>query len=115
MSKDNQIIADFMCNQYTNFGGKTERYKWQLVKDGSWYEEKDLQYDKSYDWLMPVISKINKIYEDLYKNAFVTKIPISYDIDTTFGDVICRHVTTDLNHLYERVVEFIKWYNKSKL
>lgn len=51
------------------------------------------------------------MYEDLYKQAFITKTPILYDIETTYADVICRHVTIEKEHLFERVVEFIKWYN----
>ena len=71
----------------------------------------NLKYHSSWDWLIPVVSKISKMYEDLYKQAFITKTPIPYDIETTYADVICRHVTIEKEHLFERVVEFIKWYN----
>ena len=85
----------------------------------SWVEEsgkvlfylEDAKYHSSWDWLMSVVSKIGKMYEDLVKNAYKTKTTISYDIDSTYADVICRNVTIDIGHLFERVVAFIKWYN----
>lgn len=72
----------------------------------------NFKYHYSYDSLIPVVKKIKKLYEDLCKQTFITKIPISYEIESTYADVICRHVTIDIEHLFERVVEFIKWYNE---
>lgn len=71
----------------------------------------ELKYHSSWDWLMPVVKKIGKMYEDLVKNAYETKTPISYEIHSTYADVICRNVTIEVGYLFEIVVEFIKWYN----
>lgn len=106
--EENKLIAKFL-------------YGHLYEDDGidSWIEESgkvlfyldDAKYHSSWDWLMTVVSKISKMYEDLYKQAFITKTPIPYDIETTYADVICRHVTIEKEHLFERVIEFIKWYN----
>ena len=108
----NKLIAEFMgiynqqllLNTNENIGSQYISYL------GDNYIS-NLKFHKSWDWIMPVVKKIGKIYEDLYKQAVITKIPISYEIESTYANVICRHVTIEINHLFERVVEFIKWYN----
>lgn len=93
------------ANSGYNFHEYTEGYVEKL--------DYNLRYHSSYDSLIPVVKKINKLYKDLYKQTSITKIPISYEIESTYADVICRHVTIEVEHLFERVVEFINWYNNS--
>ena len=110
----NKLIAEFM-------GGIYSSDKFIINRDWIWLPYKNmcrisnLKYYSSWDWLMPAVSKIGKMYEDLYKQAFITKIPIPYDIETTYANVICRNVTIEIEHLFERVVEFVKWYNKCQM
>lgn len=88
-------------------------YDFREYTDG--YDEKldyNLRYHSSYDSLIPVVKKINKTYEDLYKQTFTSKIPMSYEIESAYGDVICRNVTIEVEHLFERVINFVKWYNE---
>lgn len=108
--ENNKLIAEFMGFDFF----KSIRYTTKTFDSTLKY----LQYFKfhqSWDWLIPVVSKIDNIYKDLYKDAYANKIPVSYEIETSFADVICRNITTELNHLYERVIEFIKWYNQNKI
>ena len=107
MSKEeNQIIADFMCNRYVNHVGKNDRYKWQLVKDGSWYEEKDLQYDKSWDWLFPVLEKIEAIG---YRWEIGMSAASPYHYCKIWSIGIIKGISP-LDAIYGAVIEFIKWY-----
>jgi len=57
---------------------------------GRYYKDIDLKYHKLWDWLMPIIDKINSLERGAYK------ININQSILVT----------------YEFVVTFIKWYNK---
>jgi hypothetical protein len=90
----------------------------QIVYDqqnGNCFDE--LLFDKSWEWLMPVIKKIRN-------NPLVTNV--NYNIE---GDFIIEGLTStekldiiinredfksDLEMCYFGVVEFIKWYNKQK-
>jgi len=73
--KDNKLIAEFMSAEYTG----------TRVKD----------YDTSWDWLMPVVSKCFKTGDDTHQWDNI--------MDTMF--------TCDINIVYAQVVEFIKEYN----
>jgi len=59
-----------------------------------------LPYHASWDWLMPVVEKIDK----------VCGIDI-HEWDLSINEALC---TKDINILYKEVIEFIKWYNEQK-
>ena len=81
----------------------------------------ELKYHKSWDWLMPVVEKIRKkgfIFE--IGNRLTDSYNVRYFVDvrhllekdkftaTIFNDDDSKQLT------YKAVVEFIKWYKKSK-
>ena len=72
---------------------------------GAWYEEHELSYNVSWDWLMPVINKIRSM-DSTYEVEEVGK----YDWENEIS-----HYEFDLELTYESVVEFIKEYNKDEL
>ncbi len=84
--KDNRIIAEFMGS---NLNGLE-----------SWQYEEELQYHTSWDWLMPVVSKITRdeqYFEDDYREYLMDIVPYGHIEDT-----------------YDAVVQFIKQYNDEK-
>ena len=103
MNKENKLIANFMglplvpCNIGTENGAVTQGYMHPKINvpcttDG-------LQYKYSWDWLMPVVEKIEGL-RDLKGNAKIegTNIEIiggAYKLETT----------------YKAVIQFIKEYN----
>lgn len=60
----NKLIAEFM-------GGILKSNRFEIPKEYIWipFENlckiSNLKYNSSWDWLMPVVSKISKMYEDL--------------------------------------------------
>ena len=75
--KENKLIAEFM-------EWKPNEHHWCLNGD------KNLQYDTSWDWLMPVVEKIEQV------NKGVPHQMLHISLYSTIGEV------------YDAVVEFIK-------
>ena len=92
---------DLSVNPYTHFNNVLE----DVYLD-------DFKFNSSWDWLIPVFTKCwDKIEEfqfDTEKYDYATK-EIFHE-DYTFSDFI----RADIESIYERVVEFIKWYNQQK-
>ena len=55
----NKLIAEFMGMEYSN-----EEYYRPLYNSGSWINEDELLFHESWDWLMPVITKLKNIDPD---------------------------------------------------
>jgi len=100
--EDNELIAEFM-------GGKYDKdTSFPIHPDDIWLpfhgivRKEYLNYNKSWDWLMPVVEKIVP--------------PVGWPIDGI------KYQTNVMNQLqyakieatYKAVVEFIKWYNQQK-
>ena len=90
--KDNKLIAEFMELPTEVFKSGIMNYH----HDGAWYEEHELSYNTSWDWLMPVVQKCFEVakHED---DFFAISGSLPY-MDST----------------YDAVVEFIKQYNDDK-
>jgi len=103
----NKLIAEFMGAKYYDC------YKNSIYPNGIsiWkydtppkedctilWNTPDMQYHTSWDWLMPVVEKIEKLpfIEERASDGH-DKISLIYDI----------------NNVYPQVVEFIKWYNEN--
>ncbi len=85
--KDNKLIAEFMQLETAEFSpNNILNYK----HGDAWFEEHELSYDVSWDWLMPVVIKISSLTKDGVKIE---------DYET-------------IQSAYHFVVEFIKQYNK---
>src|SRR5687768_9741 len=116
---DNEIIAEFMGlpleKDEVQFTGGTKKVPFQ-----NW------QYDTSWDWLMPVVEKLQEpevkkgriVRESaniqiFYKNCFIEYI--DEELDATY-DLHPNGVQgeTKLEATYKAIVEFIKWYNSEK-
>lgn len=106
--ENNKLIAEFMgLKMYT---------------DGiSWFDKSFnslKKYHKSWDWLMPVIEKIEESCSTTLHFYSVKSMSIEnyhFEIlgcandfeNTTHGD-------NKIKVVYDNVIKFIKWYNKNK-
>ena len=133
----NKLIAEFMgfqkCNCIRNENGRYYDYhlsdKFELIKEVKiWIEGEhgfglenqdmcfieDLKFHSSYDWIMPVVEKIEQL---LFPND------VFYNIHILGGCCVCI-ISSDMDELgqyseptkiltvFKAVVEFIKWYNE---
>ena len=102
-------IEFYYANGYTNF----------IYEDDNHRTDVDLHYHKSWDWLMPVVEKIENVYTKKYKSGFIVRIEYKdifvMTLDTSEELIICDQSDSKLEGVYWTCVKFIKWYNKNKL
>ena len=98
MKENNRLIAEFMG--YTL--NENDEYPIEYITvQGHWdtCSIQDLNYHKSWDWLMKVVEKIENF-------NFV---------DNIFWVSVCRrYMGAPIEVMFESVVEFINFYNKQK-
>lgn len=122
MKNENRLIGEFMGWNYSK-SGNTARMN---AKDprSSPYRLKDIQFDTSWNWLMPVVEKIESI-EEKDDNRIITKwvhilgkgCIIEIDKGFTPDIIVCSEFNNPMSKIeatYLAVIEFIKLYNKNK-
>ena len=122
--KDNKLIAEFMGAVGTPKYNPTE---WDVYITGCldvdsddenaqhFYTPDEMKYHKSWDWLMPVVEKIEDIEcketsTDLV-GYHLYDIEIRQNVTTIHGTNIEETAGYKLFNTYNAVVEFIKEYN----
>ena len=116
---DNEIIAAFMgfdVYDYELFGNMTRVYSPKtndsVLRALTMHNINQLKYHQSWDWLMPVVEKIEKLYHEAFPKDFIQKLLAKEPtIDHHYMDVIAAPLATPINEAYESVVAFIKWYS----
>lgn len=134
LPSDNELIAQFMGFERIEVGytGTDSETQWQRehrewmdevmmdsvgiyyvnVPENKYEWEDDIAYDTSWDWLMPVIQKIDSLYDKAFPPDFVQKLLAKEPtIDDHYMDVIALPLSTKINEAHKAVVEFIKYYN----
>jgi hypothetical protein len=99
---DNKLIAEFMELPTEVFNSGLLNYYHREYNSGTWYEEHELSYNVSWDWLMPVVDEIIKSRDK--QNADWDLTDFKYGLQST-----------NIDMLYKAVIEFIKTYNRTKL
>lgn len=97
---DNELIAEFMGVTFDPQEYQGDR----IGRHG--VTIKGTQYHESWDWLMPVVEKIN--------NLNMLDYNLDRDSQWLHEKVITTRVNCELQFLYKAVVQFIKWYNSQK-
>ena len=90
---DNKLIAEFMSVEYTG----------TRVKD----------YDTSWDWLMPVVEKIECTHDDK-GDCFNVMMEAFECTISGLGLTLCLNGHTKMDATYKAVVEFIKEHNDGR-
>jgi hypothetical protein len=95
--KNNKLIAEFMGRKGKH---NPELYTWKgitVLTDDIWFYVSDAKFHKSWDWLMPVIKKIDSEANtemdfadfDNYRSTWVMiDKPSKYDIDYVYRQVV---------------------------
>jgi len=122
--KDNQELGDKLHDiiegktLIAEFMGKKEAIERTALLGGSGYG--GCRYDSSWDWLFPVIDKINGLGKEYHLAIFKTYVSVSVekggkfykDFSLAHSENISKEQTS-LEAAYKVVVKFVKWYNKN--
>jgi len=82
-----------------------------------YFEGEELKYHTSWDWLMPVVEKIELV---MLENDNSINVTIGSSLYCTIQDSHMEVIElntcepTKILTVYKAVVEFINWYNKNK-
>jgi hypothetical protein len=115
MDTNNKLIAIFMELETPD-----EIYFEHLTKEGYRSELTHfmlLEYHNSWDWLMPVVEKIENIEDNRFlfqistRQGFYAEVRERLSYETKIEDAWGK---TRIEAVYNTCVEFIKWYNLTK-
>ncbi len=110
MKTDNELIAEFLGWPLCDCGNETPHYKYGQANWETWFVPQ-LKFHTSWDWLMPAVKKAHEICSNKQQEF--------RDNDSDLDDVkgwrawSYRHVSlsTNIEEVFEEIIEFIKWYN----
>ncbi len=110
--EENKLIAEFMGIESYEFRG----YTMFVYKEDNHRTDVDLHYHTSWDWLMPVVEKINNTerYEVCIGDCHCHITDIENDNHKVRALTLSLQGETTMGAVYLAIVEFIKWYNQNK-
>lgn len=116
--ENNRLIAEFMgaiaSKRFPD--GETLEYLYEAPTSTSSYHWslKGMEYSSRWDWLMPVVEKIENIgyWSELMSGNKHIVFAIGKTNETTPMFVSNKKLTTKIQHVYDTVIQFIKWYNE---
>lgn len=122
MKTDNELIAEFMDECITGVVANTNERVRVYISPKTKGRVILTKYDTSWDWLMPVVEKINEegysvdIYGHKFTNLGMLNTINGCLIESWNGKGIAAYMgnKTKIGFTYAAVVEFIKWYNINK-
>jgi hypothetical protein len=112
MSLEKNIkIAEMMGFQKTNLGWfDAEEILLPIKLNSNTFDNNELLFDKSWDWLMPVVKQIASIFGEWdYEDERRLKAEDIFYMDNMFAEFL----QNDLEAIHTRCVEFITWYNEN--
>ena len=112
--KDNKLIAEFMGMTYGDPNDNSVMI--QMTHQGNEViPVNSIKYHYSWDWLMPVVEKIEctKTDDEDNSDSFFNVMIEVFECNINGRDIcICENGNTKLEATYRAVVKFINQYNK---
>lgn len=105
ITEGNKLIAEFMSIEFKDVG-----YSNKMASiNGGFYFANELKYHTSWDWLMPVVEKIENLH-DGYMLVEISDEKCYIGYGSFYQNTATAE--TKIQAVYGAVVEFIKWYNQ---
>lgn len=102
--ESNKLIAEFVTDE-------PEVLKMDLKKAGT---VESMHYHSSWDWLMPVVEKIEDTEDEYKYNVVIGYQSCGIENNTNCDQVAWADEGNKIDSVYAACVEFIKRWNKSK-
>jgi len=156
VTEGNKLISEFMGYKFVTIGyfGQPDETGWQIenrewmdkmdisnvgdyyvnVSKDTWFEAEDIQYHSSWDWLMPVVEKIESFWNPYYDNCIYNEHEFSaFEITNNYisigtagfkndvrkefywhEEILLKEKSDQLKrHLvFQACIQFIQWYNQ---
>jgi hypothetical protein len=115
--EENRMIAEFMGYKYRN---DLEINGWYLdyILIHETRSHWTLKFHTSWDWLMPVVEKIEDEGFNVIINKYVCKVEkVAFfkTVTVAYKEVADTESQTKLEAVYSAVVSFLKWYNENQI
>ena len=120
IEESNKLIAEFLGLKLTNIKAEDVWSTVEYLSDNpdstlpcSVPIDNTLYFDKSYDWLMPVVERIESLGYDsrIIGNNSDSGFLCDF-VDIENNEISCKvSYESKLEAVYKTVIEFIKWYN----
>lgn len=116
IKQGNQLIADFMS---VILEGNDRSGYWYVGEGVPVPFSQHLGYHSSWDWIMPVINKINQLGKEfslaIFKNYISCTVEKGGKFYKNFSYSYAEYITSEQNCItaaFKLVVHFIQWYNQ---
>jgi len=111
---DNSNINVLICEFIGRRGKIRHDLFWTNINGIYWVLENELKFDSSWDWLMGVIEKIEKLGFDYNCKKIDNNIMVGYN-SIIMGNKYNKWVLGNdrFSSTLDSVIQFIKWYNST--
>jgi hypothetical protein len=113
----NKLIAQFM-GDYFDTGLEPSYY----IRYNQEYKLEDSQFHSSWDWIMPVVDKINGMGKAYSFAIFKTYVSLTVEkggkVFKDYSFAFSEYITTEQTGkqaAFKLIVKFVKWENENKL
>lgn len=117
VSEGNKLIAEFMGGEFeTNLPFTYTKSGWVNTPANSSRQiaqDYDLKYHSDFNWLMPVVEKIEKLKFEIHIYSHYNWKEPNRVVICDWRDNIIINNSSDhkIEGLFKSIIEFIKWYN----
>lgn len=116
--ENNKLIAEFMGLKFKEDEQYVKELK-EMRSEGIFFEQghmlSELKYHTSWEWLMPVVERIEEMGFSTQVNTIGRQHQITkFEIFSGGADVLNRISKSKKEATYKAVVGFIQWYNQNK-
>jgi hypothetical protein len=114
-TENNKLIAEFMLLEKNDLSCKhSELIGYKKDENDMFHLHSQLKFHSSWDWLMPVVQKIDERGYNVHISRISCKITPILEDDNVIASFVCGDVDKKIELVYDTVVAFIKWYNEQK-
>lgn len=122
ITQNNKLIAEFMGLSKQHLDSDNKYPVYENPYTGEYQESIELSYEESWDWLMSVVEKIERLsfnVEIKSINQHVNskdQINQFCNISHKYKDSLhfSRLNVSKIQSVYQTVIEFIEWHNENK-